>query len=139
MSIYRMNGKTKVAEITSQNVDWTTKIQTMINDQVPSIALTQARTVSPRYSSRQNITTNSWTAPSNGIVYWIGNINTTQYGSNLHVSVAGVEVWRIVWNVDAQNYNWDASGSVLVRAGDRVTFTSGNSGRWSSRIFVPIN
>ena len=139
MSIYRMNGKTKVAEITSQNVDWTTQIQTMINDQVPSIALTQARTVSPRYSSRQNITANSWTAPSNGIVYWIGNINTTKYGSNLHVSVAGVEVWSVVWNVDAQNYNWSVSGSVLVRAGDRVTFTSGNSGRWLSRIFVPIN
>lgn len=32
MSIYRMDGKTKVAEITSQNVDWTTQIQTMINE-----------------------------------------------------------------------------------------------------------
>lgn len=26
MSIYRMNGKTKVAELTTQNVDWTTQI-----------------------------------------------------------------------------------------------------------------
>lgn len=32
MSIYRMNGKTKVAEITSQNVDWTTQIEAMINE-----------------------------------------------------------------------------------------------------------
>lgn len=116
----------------SPNVYWTTS-------EINSLALTQARTVSPRYSSRTTISANSYTAPSNGIIYWIGNINTTQYGSNLHVSVAGVEVWRTVWNVDAQNYNWDVSGSALVRSGDRVTFTSGASGTWSSRIFVPVN
>lgn len=128
----------------SPNVYWTTSeiegiADDRINDLVPSLALTQARSVSPRYSSRVTISANSYTAPSNGIVYWIGNINTTQYSSNLHVSVAGVEVWRVVWNVDAQNYNFDVSGSVLVRAGDRVTFTSGNSAAWSSRIFVPIS
>lgn len=116
----------------SPNVYWTTS-------EINSLALTQARTVSPRYSSRTTISANSYTAPSNGIIYWIGNINTAQYGSNLHVSVAGVEVWRTVWNVDAQNYNWDVSGSAMVRSGDRVTFTSGNSATWSSRIFVPIN
>ena len=128
----------------SHIVYWTTSeiegiADDRINDLVPSLALTQARSVSPRYSSRVTISANSYTAPSNGIVYWIGNINTTQYSSNLHVSVAGVEVWRVVWNVDAQNYNFDVSGSVLVRAGDRVTFTSGNSAAWSSRIFVPIS
>lgn len=32
MSIYRMNGKTKVAEITSQNVDWTTQINDIATD-----------------------------------------------------------------------------------------------------------
>lgn len=128
----------------SQGVYWTTSdIADIADDRVnalaPGIALTQARTVSPRYSSRVTISANSYTAPSNGIVYWIGNINTTQYASNLHVSVAGVEVWRVVWNVDAQNYNWDVSGSALVRSGDRVTFASGNSAAWSSRIFVPIS
>ena len=116
----------------SPNVYWTTS-------DINSLALTQARSVSPRYASRVTISANSYTAPSNGIIYWIGNINTTQYASNLHVSVAGVEVWRTVWNVDAQNYNWAVSGSALVRSGDRVTFTSGNSATWSSRIFVPIN
>ena len=130
--------------LTSQFVYWTTsEITDIADDRVnalaPGIALTQARTVSPRYSSRVTISANSYTAPSNGIIYWIGNINTTQYASNLHVSVAGVEVWRVVWNVDAQNYNFDVSGSALVRTGDRVTFTSGNSAAWSSRIFVPIN
>lgn len=134
-----MNGKTKVAEVTTQNVDWTTQIQTMINDLVPDIALTQARSVSPRFASRQNITTNSWKAPSNGIVYFIGNVDTTKYGSSVTVSLGGVPVWRTIWNVDAQNYNWDNSGNVLVRAGDSVTFATSNGGRWISRIFVPIN
>ena len=32
MSLYRMNSKTKIAEITTQNVDWTTQIQTKINE-----------------------------------------------------------------------------------------------------------
>lgn len=132
MSIYRMNGKTKVAELTTQNVNWTTS-------EINSLALAQARTVSPRFTSRQNITTNSWTAPSNGIVYFIGNINTTQYGSSITVSIAGTPVWRTIWNVDTQNYNWDCSGNILVRDGDSVTFATSNGGRWRSRIFVPIN
>ena len=42
MSIYRMNGKTKVAELTTQNVDWTTQINEIatevVNDKAPGIA-----------------------------------------------------------------------------------------------------
>ena len=102
-------------------------------------ALTQARTVSPRYASRATISDNSYSAPSNGVIYFIGNINTTQYGSTVSVAVGGTVVWRVVWNVDQQNYNWDASGSVLVRQGDSITFSSDKGGRWVSRIFVPIN
>lgn len=116
----------------SHIVYWTTSD---IND----LALTQARTVSPRFSSRQNITSNSWTAPSNGIVYFIGNINTAQYASSLGVFIGGVVVWRTIWNVDAQNYNWDVSGNVLVRQGDQLSFTSDKGAAWASRIFVPIN
>ena len=102
-------------------------------------ALAQARTVAPRYASRVTISANSYTAPSNGVIYFIGNINTTQYGSTISVAVGGTVVWRVTWNVDQQNYNWDASGSVLVRQGDSVTFSSNKGGRWVSRIFVPIN
>lgn len=116
----------------SPNLYWTTS-------DINSLALAQARTVSPRFASRQNITTNSWTAPSNGIVYFIGNVDTTKYASSITVSIAGTQVWRTVWNVDAQNYNWDASGNILVRQGDKVTFATNNGGQWSSRIFVPIN
>ena len=132
MSIYRMNGKTKVAELTTQNVNWTT-------EEINSLALTQARTVSPRFASKQNISSNSWTAPSNGIVYFIGNVDTTKYASTISVAIAGTVVWRIIWNVDTQNYNWDTSGNILVRDGDKVTFAASNGGRWISRIFVPIN
>ena len=132
MSIYRMNGKTKVAELTTQNKDWTTS-------EINSLALAQARTVSPRWSSRQNITSNSWTAPSNGIVYFIGNINTAQYASSLGVFIDDVVVWRTIWNVDVQNYNWDVSGNVLVRQGDQLSFTTSNGANWAQRIFVPIN
>ena len=114
------------------NLYWTTS-------EINSLALTQARTVSPRYSSRQTISSNSYTAPSNGIVYFIGNINTTQYASSLSVSVGGTVVWRTIWNVDAQNYNWDVSGNVLVRQGDQLTFATSNGAAWASRIFVPIN
>lgn len=106
---------------------------------INSLALAQARTVSPRFASRQNITTNSWTAPNNGIVYFIGNVDTTQYASSISVSIEGVTVWRTIWNVDAQNYNWDNSGNILVRKGDDVTFAASKGGRWQSRIFVPIN
>ena len=127
-----MNGKTKVAELTTRNVNWTTS-------EINSLALAQARTVSPRFASRQNITTNSWTAPSKGIVYFIGNIDTTQYASALSVSIEGQVVWRTIWNVDAQKYNWDVSGNILVRDGDSVTFTTSKGGRWQSRVFVPIN
>ena len=132
MSIYRMNGKTKVAELTTQSKDWTTS-------EINSLALAQARTVSPRFASRQTISSNSWTAPSNGIVYFIGNVDTTKYGSAISVAIAGVVVWRIIWNVDTQNYNWDTSGNIVVRQGDTVTFATSNGGRWSTRIFVPIN
>ena len=128
----------------SPNVYWTTSeiegiADDQINDLVPSLALAQARTVSPRYSSRQTISSSSWTAPSNGIVYFIGNINTTQYASSLSVSVGGTVVWRTIWNVDAQNYNWDTSGNILVRQGDKLSFATSNGAVWSSRIFVPIN
>ena len=116
----------------SHIVYWTTS-------EINSLALAQARTVSPRFASRQTISSNSWTAPSNGVVYFIGNINTTQYGSSITVSIAGTPVWRTVWNVDTQNYNWDVSGNVLVRDGDSVTFATSNGGKWQSRIFVPIN
>lgn len=129
---------------TSPNVYWTTSeiegiADDQIDDLVPSLALAQARTVSPRFASRQTISSNSWTAPSNGIVYFIGNINTAQYASSLGVFIGGVVVWRTIWNVDAQNYNWDVSGNILVRQGDRVTFTNDKGAQWSSRIFVPIN
>lgn len=128
----------------SHIVYWTTSeiegiADDQINDLVPSLALAQARTVSPRYSSRQTISSSSWTAPSNGIVYFIGNINTTQYASSLSVSVGGTVVWRTIWNVDAQNYNWDTSGNILVRQGDKLSFATSNGAVWSSRIFVPIN
>lgn len=116
----------------SPNVYWTTS-------EINSLALAQARTVSPRFASRQTISSNSWTAPSNGIVYFIGNVDTAKYGSSVTVSLGGVPVWRTIWNVDVQNYNWDVSGNVLVRDGDSVTFATSNGGRWSSRIFVPIN
>ena len=106
---------------------------------INSLALAQARTVAPRFASRQNITTNSYTAPSNGIIYFIGNINTTQYASSLGVFIEGQVVWRTIWNVDAQNFNWDVSGNVLVRQGDDVSFTSDKGAQWSTRIFVPIN
>lgn len=106
---------------------------------INSLALTQARTVAPRFASRQNITTNSWTAPSNGIVYFIGSVDTTKYASSITVSIAGTVVWRTIWNVDAQNYNWDCSGNILVRQGDKVTFATSNGGKWVSRIFIPIN
>lgn len=102
-------------------------------------ALAQARTVAPRYGSRVTISDDSYSAPSNGVIYFIGNINTTQYGSAVSVAVGGTVVWRVKWNVDQQNYNWDASGSVLVRQGDSVTFSSDKGGSWTSRIFVPIN
>ena len=41
MSIYRMNGKTKVAEITTQNVDWTTQINEIATDVATDVANTQ--------------------------------------------------------------------------------------------------
>lgn len=116
----------------SPNVYFTTS-------QINSLALTQARTVSPRFASRQTISSNSWTAPSNGIVYFIGNVDTTKYGSSITVSIAGTPVWRTIWNVDAQNYNFDTSGNILVRDGDSVTFATSKGGRWLSRIFVPIS
>lgn len=143
--ITRYDGTDKVADVTAtQNKNWTTQeIEQIADDQidslVPSLALTQARTVSPRFASRKNITTNSWTAPSNGIVYFIGNVDTTKYASSVTVSLGGVPVWRTIWNVDAQNYNFDTSGNILVRDGDKVTFATSNGGRWISRIFVPIN
>lgn len=131
--ITRYDGTDKVADVTaSQSKDWTTS-------EINSLALTQARTVAPRFASRQTISSNSWTAPSNGIVYFIGNINTTQYASSLGVFIEGQVVWRTIWNVDAQNYNWDVSGNILVRQGDDVSFTTNNGARWSTRIFVPIN
>ena len=131
--ITRYEGTDKLADVTaSQNKDWTTS-------EINSLALTQARTVSPRFSSRQSITSNSYTAPSNGIIYFIGNINTAQYASSLSVSIEGQVVWRVIWNVDTQNYNWDTSGNILVRQGDDVTFTSDKGATWSTRIFVPIN
>lgn len=131
--ITRYDNTTKIADVTaSQSKDWTTQ-------EINSLALAQARTVSPRFASRQNITTNSYTAPSNGIVYFIGNIDTTKYASSITVSIAGTQVWRTTWNVDAQNYNFDTSGNILVRDGDQVTFATSNGGRWVSRIFVPIN
>jgi len=46
-------------------------------------ALAQARTVSPRYASRATISANSYSVPSNGVIYFIGNINTAQYGSTI--------------------------------------------------------
>ena len=116
----------------SPNLYWTTS-------SINSLALTQARTVSPRFASKQNITTNSWTAPSNGIVYFIGNVDTTKYASTISVAIAGTIVWRTIWNVDARNYNFDTSGNILVRDGDRVTFAASNGGKWASRIFVPVN
>ena len=104
-----------------------------------SDALAQARTVAPRYASSVTISANTYSAPSNGVIYFIGNVDTAQYGSTVSVAVGGTEVWRVIWNVDRQNFNWDASGSVLVRQGDSVTFSSNKGGRWWSRIFVPIN
>lgn len=106
---------------------------------INSLALAQARTVAPRFTSKQNITTNSWTAPSNGIVYFIGNVDTTQFGSTISVAIEDVVVWRTVWNVDAQNYNFDPSGNILVRQGDKVTFAANKGGKWMGRSFVPIN
>lgn len=128
----------------SPNLYWTTtEIEEIADDQinslVPSLALTQARTVSPRFASRKNITSNSWTAPGNGIVYFVGNINTTQYASSLEVYISGVLVWGVTWNVDAQNYNWDVSGNVLVRKGDKLSFINDNGAHWNSRIFVPVS
>lgn len=117
---------------TTPNVYWTTS-------EINSLALTQARSVAPRFASRQTISSNGWTAPSNGIVYFIGNINTTQYASSLGVFIGGQVVWRTIWNVDAQNYNWDVSGNVLVAQGDQLSFTTSNGAQWAQRIFVPIN
>ena len=104
-----------------------------------SDALAQARTVAPRYASRVTISANTYSAPSNGVIYFIGNIDTTQYASTISVAVGGAVVWRVTWNVDARNYNYDTSGNVLVRQGDSVTFSSDKGGRWVGRIFVPIN
>lgn len=116
----------------SQGVYWTTS-------QINSLALDQAQTVSPRYGSGEIIIDDDWTATANGIVYFIGNINTAQYGSTVSVSVHGTMVWRVVWNVDQQNYNFDIPGSVLVRDGDSVKFAASKGGRWTARYFVPVS
>lgn len=131
--ITRYNGTDKIADVAAQqSKNWT-------ESDINRLALTQALTVSPRFDDREDITANSYTAPSNGIIYFIGNVDTTQFGSTVSVAIEGVVVWRTIWNVDRQNYNWDTSGNILVRQGDQVTFAASKGGKWIGRSFVPIN
>lgn len=76
MSIYRMNGKTKVAELTTQNVDWTTQINETATEIATDIAKTQVNTAIAPYQNWSKSATETFVAGygKQWRLYRVGNI-----------------------------------------------------------------
>lgn len=121
--ITRYEGTDKVADVTaSQSKDWTT------SDAIVFV---------PDWANASTFTANSYTPSANGWIQATYRIDTTQYGSNCSITIAGKSVLNAMNNRDAANYNYTDSIVIPVRKGVAVTFATAKGGAFTTRQFVP--
>ena len=138
MSIYRMNGKTKVAELTSQNVDWTTQIQEIARDVASDVAESVAKKLAPDWRKAVNITTNTYTPSQNGFIYVACILDTSVNNSAAEVTAGGVYIYHMQnARDDLTRYNTQHCATMPVAKGVQIKFILSNGATWQARRFCP--
>lgn len=92
------------------------------------------------YKKYTNISSNSYTAPSDGFVLVCAIIDTNTNNSAADVSIDGTTVFH-TQNArdDLITYNVQYSSVFPVSKGSKVTFSLSNGATWSYRRFIPVN
>ena len=138
MSIYRMNGKTKVAEITTQNVDWTTEIQEIASDVASDVAESVAKRLAPDWQKAVNITGNSYTPTQNGFIYVACILDTNVNNSAAEVTAGGTFIYHMQnARNDLTQYNTQHCATMPVAKGVPIKFILQNGATWQARRFCP--
>lgn len=92
------------------------------------------------YKKYANITSNSYTAPSDGFVLVCAIIDTNINNSAADAHIDGVTVFH---TQNARNdltaYNVQYSSVFPISKDSKVAFSLSNSATWSYRRFVPVN
>lgn len=86
----------------------------------------------------QNVSSNTFTAPSVGFFSFKTIINTNTYGSSATVKINNAEVWRFQWNAYIANYNCQLQDELLVFPGDVIVTSVTNNASWDYRRFTPL-
>lgn len=124
--------------LTSQNVDWTTRIQEIASDVASDVAESVAKRLAPDWRKAVNITTNTYTPTQNGFIYVACILDTNVNNSAAEVTAGGTYIYHMQnARNDLTQYNTQHCATMPVAKGVQVKFILSNGATWQARRFCP--